>query len=63
MKSQLDGNWYTNKMWLHVLQASGRSTRHETDFSTTYILDKNFSFFYDEWKAKLPGWFKKRLVF
>jgi Rad3-related DNA helicase len=62
-KSQLDGSWYKNKMWLNILQASGRSTRHETDTSVTYILDQNFKYFYDEWKHNLPDWFKKRLVF
>jgi Rad3-related DNA helicase len=62
-KSQLDPNWYKNKMWLSILQASGRSTRHETDTSVTYILDSNFKYFYDEWKHNLPDWFKKRLVF
>lgn len=62
-KSQLDSEWYANKMWLSILQASGRSTRHETDASVTYILDSKFKYFYDQWKHKLPGWFKHRLVF
>jgi len=62
-KSQLDGDWYKNAMWLSILQASGRATRHETDFSTTYILDSGFSWFFKEWEKKLPGWFKRRLVF
>lgn len=62
-KSQIDGEWYANKMWVQILQASGRSTRHETDTSVTYILDSNFKYFYDQWKSKLPGWFKNRLVF
>jgi len=63
IKSQLDGDWYANKMWLSILQASGRATRHETDESVTYILDQNFKYFYDQWKHKLPEWFKRRLVF
>jgi len=63
IKSQLDPNWYKNKMWLGILQASGRSTRHETDSSITYVLDQNFKFFYQEWERFLPDWFKKRLVF
>lgn len=63
VKSQLDGDWYANKMWLNILQASGRSTRHETDTSVTYILDQNFRYFYDQWKGRLPDWFKTRLVF
>jgi len=62
-KSNLDGDWYANKMWLSILQASGRSTRHETDRSMTYILDANFKYFYNQWKSKLPDWFKQRIVF
>lgn len=62
-KSQLDPDWYANAMWLNILQASGRSTRHEKDTSVTYILDEKFVYFYNQWKHKLPGWFKKRLVF
>jgi len=63
VKSDLDGDWYTNKMWLSILQASGRSTRHETDTSVTYILDDKFKWFYGQWERKLPDWFKQRLVF
>ena len=63
IKSQIDGDWYANKMWLSVLQASGRSTRHEEDTSITYVLDEKFSYFYKQWQHKLPDWFKKRLVF
>lgn len=63
MKSKLDPDWYKNKMWLSILQASGRSTRHETDNSTTYILDENFTFFLQQWKHKLPSWFLNRLVY
>lgn len=62
-KSQADGEWYANKMWLNILQASGRSTRHEEDSSVTYILDENFDYFYRQWEHKLPNWFKNRLVF
>lgn len=63
IKSTIDGAWYSNKMWLNILQASGRSTRHEEDSSVTYILDENFQYFYNQWKHKLPDWFKTRLVF
>lgn len=62
-KSGLDPSWYANKMWLSVMQASGRSTRNEEDSSVTYILDANFKYFYDQWRHSLPNWFKRRLVF
>ena len=63
IKSKLDEEWYANKMWVAVMQAAGRSTRHEEDMAVTYILDKNFVYFYDLWKHQLPAWFKDRLVF
>lgn len=62
-KSQLDNGWYTNKTWVHVMQASGRSTRHEGDASVTYVLDASFPYFYNLWKGNLPSWFKERLKF
>jgi Rad3-related DNA helicase len=62
-KSKLDRDWYTNKLWLSVLQACGRSTRHQEDSSTTYIIDLNFEYFFNQWKHNLPSWFTKRLVF
>lgn len=62
-KSDIDPDWYSNKVWVHIMQASGRSTRHEEDASVTYILDASFPYFYDKWKDRLPSWFKQRLVF
>lgn len=62
-KSKLDDEWYANKMWVAVMQAAGRSTRHVNDSSVTYILDKKFEHFYRLWERKLPDWFKSRLVF
>ncbi len=62
-KSELDPDWYTNQVWLHIMQACGRSTRSEADSSVTYILDKSYPFFYDKWKHRLPNWFKARHVF
>ena len=63
LKSGLDSDWYSNKMWLSILQASGRSTRHDKDAAITYVLDRNFKFFYEQWQHRLPTWFKRRLVF
>lgn len=60
-KARISNDWYSNKMWLNVMQASGRSTRNEEDSSVTYILDDNFDFFYRKWQAKLPGWFTSRI--
>jgi ATP-dependent DNA helicase DinG len=61
-KSKADSDWYSNRTWMHIMQAAGRSTRHENDDSITYILDASFPFFYNKWKNKLPEWFKKRII-
>ena len=47
-------NWYVSK---EVLQASGRICRSPDDEGITYLLDSNFSFWYDKYHASLPTWF------
>ena len=61
-KVELEPQWYSNNMWNKILQASGRSTRHEKDYSVTYILDASYTYFEKQWKAKLPKWYKDRVV-
>ncbi len=61
-KSELEPLWYSNSMWQKVMQACGRSTRHENDQSVTYILDSSFNYFYERAKRNLPNWFKKRII-
>lgn len=61
-KVDLEPHWYSNAMWNKILQASGRSTRHEKDFSVTYILDAAYPYFEKLWKAKLPKWYKDRII-
>jgi Rad3-related DNA helicase len=62
-KAEMFPDWYLMQMWVEVMQASGRATRNEDDYSTTYILDASFEYFYDKAKKSLPGWFKERLQF
>ena len=62
-KADLYPDWYLMQMWIEVMQASGRATRNEEDFSTTYILDASFEYFYDKAKRGLPGWFKDRVQY
>ena len=61
-KKELDPSWYSNRVWVHVMQASGRSTRHEDDESVTYILDAGFPRAFKAWKHNLPKWFTKRVI-
>lgn len=42
-RQKTNSDWYTWKTVVDTLQMYGRSTRSDTDFSDTYILDSNFS--------------------
>ena len=42
-RQKTNSEWYTWKTVVDTLQMYGRSTRSDTDFSDTYILDSNFS--------------------
>lgn len=53
--------WYVDDVVKKVIQACGRSTRTEKDWSVTYILDKMAPTIFE--KIKLPIWFKNRLIF
>lgn len=61
-KQTIDSDWYANNCWRNLIQACGRSTRHDKDTSVTYVLDANFNFFYSKWERNLPGHFIKRLT-
>ena len=40
-----------------LVQAYGRSCRHEDDYGVTYILDGQFERFLAHYRALLPSWF------
>ena len=42
-RQKTNKDWYAWKTVVDTLQMYGRSTRTETDFSDTFILDSNFS--------------------
>nr|CAI3971285.1 DNA helicase [Ochrobactrum phage ORM_20] len=42
----------------HVVQAAGRGTRHEEDFSYTFIIDGMFDKLYKDNTQMFPEWFK-----
>lgn len=57
-----DGSeWYALETMKAVIQQAGRSTRGETDFSTTYILDNNFGWCYRQIRNQLPKSFKEAI--
>jgi Rad3-related DNA helicase len=58
---ETDKDWYENKMLNSIVQASGRATRSKNDYSTTYILDGNFTNVVLRAKNKLPKHFIERI--
>jgi Rad3-related DNA helicase len=44
-----------------IIQASGRGTRHEKDFSVSYIIDGCFERLLNDWPAYFPQWFMQAL--
>lgn len=57
--SKSDPEWYMWQTMKTVIQACGRTTRAEDDYSATYIMDSTFSQLTSErWKMLLPRWFR-----
>lgn len=62
-KTLVDGDdWYKLTTFKTLIQQCGRSTRNESDFSKTYILDSNFSRIFRSIKGKLPKYFVESIV-
>jgi len=59
-KNSIDG-WYDWRTALSLAQASGRTTRHAEDYSTTVILDASFSALYNNSRKHFPYWFQEAL--
>jgi ATP-dependent DNA helicase DinG len=55
-------NWYGYRTMLTLIQAYGRSTRSETDYSVTYILDAAFEQLVMRQKKFLPKWFLEAIL-
>ena len=60
--SEIDKKWYTLQMLSSLIQACGRTTRGENDYSTTYIMDSNFLDIRSKFYSDLPVYFRKRCV-
>lgn len=54
-------DWYNKETARKIVQAYGRSTRSDKDYSTCYILDSDFRWFFSENKELFPVWFKEAL--
>jgi len=60
-KCNINPKWYAVEMLKTLIQACGRSTRSADDFSTTYILDASFQYYFDKYKDLLPKNFVSRI--
>ena len=59
---ETDKKWYTLQMLSSLIQACGRTTRGENDYSVTYIMDSTFLKIRQEYYNDLPVYFNKRCV-
>jgi ATP-dependent DNA helicase DinG len=62
-RMKLDKSFYSNDCIRSIIQASGRCTRHETDISSTYILDENFSNLLYYNRKSFPPWWIESVIF
>lgn len=49
-----DSQWYSFQTAKSVIQAMGRSIRHDTDYAVSYILDADWEYFYKRNKGLFP---------
>lgn len=61
LKVNKEQRWYTNDMVKRVVQACGRSTRNEDDYSETYIIDAGFDRVWKDQRDCLPTSFIERV--
>ncbi len=57
-RKELYHGYYGLKTALTLIQAYGRTTRNEEDWSHTFVLDGNFQYFLNAEGHALPEWFK-----
>lgn len=62
-KSKINPQWYNTEMFKTLVQMCGRSTRHNKDYSVTYILDNSFYYYVSKNISILNKSFVKRIIF
>jgi len=61
-KMEINKEWYLWKTLVELIQAIGRSIRSDSDYATTYILDKDWDMVYARSKMIMPNWFKESIT-
>lgn len=62
-RSNIDFKWYIWQTCLTIVQACGRTTRSEKDWSTVYILDGEFERLFRSYPEMFPKWFRDAVYF
>lgn len=57
-----DSGWYSCVTACSIVQATGRTFRSDTDWSTVYILDENIDRFFSKNGWLLPSWWKNSVT-
>lgn len=60
-RKDLYPGYYALKTALTLMQAYGRTTRNDADWSHTFVLDGNFQYFINAEGHALPEWFKSAI--
>jgi ATP-dependent DNA helicase DinG len=61
-KMEISENWYNYQTVLKIIQSTGRSIRTEIDTAETYILDKDWEWFYPRNARFFPPWWTDALI-
>jgi len=61
VKMQLNPAWYRWTAIINILQGTGRSVRHETDYAVTYILDASLADLIHNSRKSFPSEFMARI--
>ena len=61
-RKDIDPEWYILQTASTIIQACGRIVRSDTDYGTTYVLDKDFESLFENNSEFFPHWFQAALV-
>lgn len=60
--SSLGNRWYNWQTACSIVQTYGRAMRSENDYGVTYLLDKNWDWWYRQNKNLIPGWVQEAIL-
>lgn len=61
-RKEIYPGYYEMLTAITIMQSYGRSTRHESDWSHTFVLDENFKWFVKSNSKIFPAWFLEAIV-